>query len=478
VPNSTRNLAEQRTRLLLAASAAILAVAVLIAALSSGGPAPLPLPGIGKPARSGDPFAYISSRSADFSQRATAGNAHVLFAKSPGGVLATAARVAHWRPMIDAATAGTGIDPNLLEALVFLESAGNPNALAGPDAADAAGLTQILAQTGTALLGMHIDLAASRRLTGRIDSAYAAGNARLMAALQRRRAKIDDRFNPPKALAATVRYLKLAERSFGGRSDLAVVAYHMGIGNLQHVLTDYDGGDPVPYVQLYFDTAPDHHTAAFNLLSTLGDDSSLYWWRVLGSLAIMRMYRSDRSALASLVSLQGATDSNAEVLHPPAITPPFANPDALRAAYTGRELLPLPRNPARVGLAYAQSMGGLASKLGEPRALYRGLRAPALDLLIELGVRVQALSGSHAPLIVASTVTDGRYDQLAPGAAESGTGWSFQILRRYQSRAQADAFQAMLDRLQALNLIAWTRRARTIDITVAPDAARAIVNGP
>jgi hypothetical protein len=464
--------------MLLVASAAILVVAVLVAVLGSGGRAPFPLPGIGKPARSGDPFGYDAGQSADFTQRATAGNAHVLFAKSPGGVLATAARVARWRPLIDATTAGSGIDPNLLEAVVFLESAGNPNALAGPDAADAAGLTQILAQTGTSLLGMHIELAASRRLTSRIDSAYAAGDTRLVTALQRRRARLDDRFNPRKALVATVHYLKIAEHAFGGRADLASVAYHMGIGNLQDVLADYDGGEPVPYVQLFFDTAPNHHTAAYNLLSALGDDSSLYWWRVLASLAIMRLYRSDRSALQSLVTLQGASDSDAEVLHPPASTPAFATPDALRAAYGERDLLPLPRNPTRVGLAYAGSMGAMAWKLGEPRSLYRGLRTPALDLLIELGVRVQALSGSKAPLIVASTVTDAHYSQLARGAIESDTGWSFQILRRYRSPAQAVAFQAMLDRLQALNLIAWTRNARTIDITVGADASQAIVNGP
>jgi hypothetical protein len=260
----------------------------------------------------------------------------------------------------------------------------------------------------------------------------------------------------------------------------------MGIGNLQHVLTEYNGGGAVPYVQLYFDTAPDHHTAAYNLLSSLGDDSALYWWRVLGSLAIMRLYRSDRSALQSLVNLQDATDSNAEVLHPPAATPGFATPDALRAAYGNRQVLPLPRNPSTVGLAYAASMGAAASELGAPRSLYRGLRTPALDLLIELGVRVQALSGSNAPLIVASTITDARYQQLARGAgrqlavptADSDTGWSFQILRSYVSHAQAVAFQAMLDRLQSLNLIAWTRTARMIDITVAPDAAQTIVNGP
>jgi hypothetical protein len=91
---------------------------------------------------------------------------------------------------------------------------------------------------------------------------------------------------------------------------------------------------------------------------------------------------------------------------------------------------------------------------------------------------VQALSRSDAPLTVASTVTDAQYRQRDPGALGSDTGWSFQILRSYRSHAQAVAFQAMLDRLQALNLIAWSRRARTIDITVAPDASTAIVNGP
>jgi hypothetical protein len=36
----------------------------------------------------------------------------------------------------------------------------------------------------------------------------------------------------------------------------------------------------------------------------------------------------------------------------------------------------------------------------------------------------------------------------------------------------------MLDRLQALDLIAWSREPTTIDVTVASDAGRAIVDGP
>jgi hypothetical protein len=403
--------ASARARLAVAGSAIVLAVAVIVSALSSSGPPPLPLPGLGRPAPAGDPFGYRASRQSDFEQRASTGEENVLFLKSPGGVLATAARVAAYRPLVDAATTGTEIDPNVLEAIVFLESAGYPDALAGPDAADAAGLTQILAQTGQSLLGMHIDLARSRRLTKAIAAAYTLGETGEVARYQRERARIDDRFDPPKVLAATVRYLEIARRDVG-REDLAVVSYHMGIGNLEDVLHDYDGGGSVPYAQLFFDTTPERHAAAYQLLQGFGDDSSLYYWRILAAAQIMALYRSNRPALVRLNALETAGDSDAEVLHPPSSTTVLTSPSALRAAYARREVLPLPTRPTTLGLDYSPAMGSLARRLGEPAALYRGLRPAALDLLIELAARVRALSGSKAPLLVAQTVTDSGYERL------------------------------------------------------------------
>ena len=314
---------------------------------------------------------------------------------------------------------------------MFLESAGDPNALAGSDAADAAGLTQILAQTGQSLLHMHIDLAQSRALTSRIDSAFSAGKTGLVARLQRQRAAIDDRFNPDRALAATVQYLQIARRDLGGRLDLAIVAYHMGIGNLQHVLRLYNGGQPVPYVQLFFDS----HGAANNFLSALGDDSSLYWWRVLGAAQIMQLWRTDRPALEHLAALETSARSSANVLHPPGQAP-------------NGQLLPLPSDPGRYSLAYGRGVAG-------------ELRPPALDVLAELGVRVKRFWGGRAPLTVASV---GNY--------------SFSIARRYARLAQAEAFQSVLDRLQALNLIAWSRSSVTIDVTVASDASTYLIHGP
>ncbi len=471
--------ASSRLRLLLAGGALLLLIGIIVAATGgSDGGVRVPLPGIGRPARAGDPFLWVPGHDTQFVARATAGSSHVLFSQSPGGAIATAKRVAAYRPMIDAAVRGTDINPDVVEGMVFVESAGRPYVVAGSDASSAAGLTQILAATGQSLLGMHIDLAKSRALLTKVGNAGSPGAfRRALRALQR----ADDRFSPPRALAATVRYLQTAEHRFG-RADLAVVSYHMGIGNLEHVLSDYNGGHPVPYAQLYFDTSPAHNPMTFRLLSGFGDQSSLYYWRVLGAVQVMRLYRHDRPALARLASLQGLRDSNAAVLHPPDRTTVYADPAALGAAYARRELVRLPRNGRSLGLAYGRTLGEGASRVGVSAAVYRGLRPAALDLLVELGVRVRALSGgsrARTSLIVATAVTDAHYQRtLGFDDPDALTGYTFAIDRRYASPAQAAAFQATLDRLQALNLIAWSRNVDTIEITVASNASRFLVDGP
>ena len=238
----TISTARRRARLLLALAGLILVIAIIVSALGGGGLPQPPAPTVADSAGPGDPFAYRSSQQADFVARAAAGNARPLFVLSPGGVVATAKRVAAFRKAIDRATAGSGIDPNLVEGLVFLESAGRPQAIAGSDPADAAGLTQILASTGQSLLGMHIDLAASRRLTRQIDAvASGARTGQPRTHCWPGGPPSTTASTRPRNWPRTVRYLKIAERQFG-RQDLAVESYHMGIGNLHQVLDDYDGG--------------------------------------------------------------------------------------------------------------------------------------------------------------------------------------------------------------------------------------------
>lgn len=466
-----------RRQFLLTVGALIIVGVILWAVLGGRGTLPLPrLPRAGQASAPGGSLSYNSRRASAFIARATAGEAHPLYVKSPGGAVRTAARVARFRSMIDRVTAGTVVDPRLLEGIVFLESAGDPQAIAGGNPAGAAGLTQIEAATGQTLLGMKIDLVASRRLTAQLDLALAQGRNARAAQLERQRARVDARFDPAKALAATVRYLELAQRTFG-REDLAVESYHMGMGNLRAVLNAYDGGTAVPYVQLFFDSAPDRHSAAYRLLSSFGDDSWTYLWRVLAAEHIMDLYRSNRPGLVRLAELQVAAGSSAQVLHPPGQTAAFASPEAVDRAYASHELVPLPADPATVGLTYAPELGALARRFGFPPSLYRGLRPAALDVLSWIGSRVKALSGA-GPLMVAGAVTDGRY-QAYYGYSDppSASGWSFTIDRRYASPRQAGAFQSVLDRLQALNLIAWQRYPAEIEVTVAGDAGSVLAHG-
>ena len=345
-----------RTRLLVAGAVLILAVAVVVAATSGGKPPPLPRASSAPPAGSGDPFAYLPSHASEFGARAIAGEGHVLFEKSPGGAVATARRVAAYGSAIEAAAAGSGIDPATLEGIVYLESAGAPTRSPAVTRRAPSGSRQIEAATGQSLLGMHIDLASSRRLTAQIGRVDSLGQPRALARLERARVRADDRFDPRKALAATIRYLRLAEQHFG-RLDLAIESYHMGIGNLASVLDAYDGGSPVPYVQLYFDTSPDRHGAAYRLLSSFGDDSWTYYWRVLAAEQIMDLYRTDPAALRKLSTLETDAGSAEVVLHPPDRTPVLSDPDALATAYADRQLVRLPVNGTSLGLAYDPSMG-------------------------------------------------------------------------------------------------------------------------
>lgn len=468
-------------RVLVLVAVAAVATAAAITFLSADTEDPGLVPGT---SADSDPLAYTPGREDAFAAAAARGHAHVIYAKSPGGARASAERVARYRPLVEAAAAAGGVEPDVLEAIVMLESAGRPDAAADPKLEGAVGLTQILAETGRNLLNMKVDPAGARAIGRSLRRAEGKDDGALVARLRERRRRIDERFDPPKALAATVRYLAFAHEKLG-RDDLAVVSYHMGIGDVQNVLRDY-GEDDVSYARLYFDSTPTNHAAAYQRLARLGDDSATYLWRIMAAREIMRLYRSDPARLDRVSALQNAKNSAEEVLHPKDETERFATPDELRAAYDDGRIVALPRAALlESGIRIDQGMGELAVRLQRSPATYRGLRRPALDLLAYVGAGVKAISGD-APLVLTSTVRDERYQRLlrsrnrqaTPNYSLHTTGWSFDILRTYASRAQASAFEFLLDRLQSHNLIAWVREPAAIHVTVSADAVRlaAVVN--
>ena len=433
-------------------------------------------------------LAWEASRRTELEERAATGTSHVIYANSPEGVVATAERTAAWREDVERAARAHGIETDRLEALVFLESAGRPQVMAGETPEAASGLTQITPSAATELLDLRLELDRSIELTREIAKAERKDRTNLAGRLRSERARIDERFDPVKALDSAARYLEIAEKRFGA-GDLATVSYHMGIGNLESVIRAYAGGGgegPVAetvadgelsYAQLYFDSAPDHHPEAHEILAGLGDDSAEYLWKILASERIMELWRADREQLKRTDELATAKATLEELYHPEEETVVFDEPGDVADATEDGELLPLPEaGDARdAGWRPDRQIGELAPRLdGEP-LLYRALRPEALATLSYMGARVRELSGAERPLRVTSAVRDSAYQELlAAGNPEATdnyslhtTGYSFDVLRDYENDEQAGALQFMLDRLQALAVIDYAVEPRAIHVTVS-----------
>jgi hypothetical protein len=235
----------------------------------------------------------------------------------------------------------------------------------------------------------------------------------------------------------------------------------MGVGNLQRALKAYGSSD-IAYAQLFFDSTPVRHAAAWRVLSSLGDDSSTYLWRIGAAKAIMSLYREGPKKLAAQALLQ-ASPAGERVLRPAASTPVFADDGALQsdalAVVSGAAL-----RPSRA-LAATPASG-------------RALQPQALTLLRYLALGVREVSGT-TPITVTSATrsvkteerdTRGAFDAEAPPSTHT-TGYAFDLSRDYRSPAQAQALQFWLDRLTALDVIAWVREPTVIHVTVGPRAA-------
>jgi soluble lytic murein transglycosylase-like protein len=363
-----------------------------------------------------------------------------------GGVFTTAARVAQWRPQVVRAARAAGVDPNVLEAIVWVESSGRPDATNRSDV----GLTQLSPWVARSM-GLHVDAQRAAVLTRRIARSWRVAHTRQ---LRRWRARYDERFSPARELRATAAYLAQA-RAVLGRDDLAVEAYHVGIPELR--------GTKVSYAELYFN----------------GGRVDDYALRVAAAERILHLYRANRAALAFEAQQQARKNSGEEYLHPLYRTHRFASPGALLRAEQHRVLRMIPVHTGATHILIGGALGGEARAFGRSRRLYRALRPAALDVLLYIGARVHALSGARKPLILTSAVRDLKYQRVLAhvnaNAARSYSlhtaGYAFDIARSYGSDRQARAFQYVLDRLTAANAIAYIREAAAIHVTVATDAA-------
>jgi len=437
-----------------------------------------------------DPFAWDPALREEFERRATLGSSHVIYALSPGGVIASAERTDAWRGQIEAAAKRHDIDPDTLEALIFLESAGRPYVTAGPTPEAASGLAQIIPSAATELLGMRVDLKRSIKLTKKIGKAR---DPEVVERLRAERAKIDERFDPEKAIEGAATYLEIARERFGAM-DLAIASYHMGIGNLESVIRAYlDADESTPigelvdehdlsFAQLYFDTSPSRNADAYELLTGFDDESLNYLWKIRASREIMASWREDREGLEELADLATQKATLEEVFHPEEETDVFEDAEELEEEIRAGELVAIPRE-RELGWIPHKDLGEFAKELGHDRRLYATLRPEALATLTYLAAIVKNESGAERPLRVTSAVRNREYQEYLVGRNPEATqeyslhttGWAFDIRRDYESDRQAAAFQYALDRLSALALIDYAVEPGAIHVTVSGDGVEALI---
>ena len=449
-----------------------------------------------------DPLAYNPDDEADLLRRGRDGLAHVLFVKSPGGAIATADRVTRFQSLVDRAAKRHDVNPRTLRALIFLESAGRPDVAAGGDPDSAVGLAQILPETGSGLLGMRVDLARSKRIAALIPryQRIAATSRKLkkrrvarrrVAALLRERPRIDERYDPAKAVDGAARYLAFAEKKLG-RPDLAAASYHMGIGNLQDVIAAYvrprklTGSTPktvkrygITYARLYYDSSPIRNPNAYRRLYGLGDDSRHYLFKLDAADTIMRLRTSGSDLLGRIVELQTAKASAENLLRPPDRFPSYEDSADLRRAYDKGELIALPNEPRRLGYKIDRGMGSLARRIKERKPLFRGLRPEALATLLYITKEVRRIAGgSH--LKVTSTVRDLKYQDALIGVNSQATrsfslhttGFAVDVSRDFRNKREEQAFIYVLERLRAHNVIDFVFEPGAIHFTVGPEGKR------
>ena len=173
--------------------------------------------------------------------------------------------------------------------------------------------------------------------------------------------------------------------------------------------------------------------------------------------------------------LQSHKASAEEVLHPPERTPVFGDPFAIGRARASGELRAIDAASSRpTGCRSTRTWARWRGASTSRRACTARCARRRSRCSQAIGAATQAIGGAE-PLIVTSTVRDKRYQRVLAATDQEAThayslhttGFAFDIARDYRSRAQALAFQFVLDRLTARGMIAWVREPRAIHVTVA-----------
>jgi hypothetical protein len=202
----------------------------------------------------------------------------------------------------------SGLPEQLLEAIAYLESWGDPKAESptGPR-----GIMQVSVATAREMGLRVVTITRYRTVKERVQ--VRDKRKRLVTRTVRRRIPYvvgtrDDRLNPERAIPAAANYIVNLERKFGGR-DWAIFAYHCGEGCVATMqdLTRHARGipaDEITVARMFFSCSPAWNRELYLAVQAQmqRDYSPTYWFRIERAQQLLAMYREDPNAFEELAA--------------------------------------------------------------------------------------------------------------------------------------------------------------------------------
>jgi hypothetical protein len=260
-------------------------------------------------------------------------------------------------------------------------------------------------------------------------------NGELKQLLAKRR-RVDERYDPAKAIAVQTRYLVRLARRYG-TVDWALQAYHGGEGGVGRTVAYYLGdrraqftstegairgilpsrGGPVTrarphmtYSDLYFGITPRTHPQAFGYLFGRSDDHRYYWWKVLMAERAIALYRRDPEEFERQWQALRPGQRMEAAWYPKHEELCFRDVAALRRGYAEGTLVRIPGDLRARGIA----LGDVAPMDAANAYHYKGLRPESMGVLLRLAALYRR-HGGKSPLRVLSLTQTQQYAALLDG---------------------------------------------------------------
>ncbi len=395
-----------------------------------------------------------------------------------------------YKEAISGASRKYGIESEILEAHVFLESQGSeqaksPTGPKGPGqftALTAANLWDV--KDGKYLLrykGQEKDVAANRRRKRHIRPDEIIE---------------DNREDPVLAVYAEAKLLR-EERDFFGRQDFASAAYHSSRDKIREWVKMYLAPLPVvnggkvdiekynlTYDKLYFGATPYKNPGTYKMFRDLMavDFGANYWYKILCARDVLSLLRKSPLAFEALAQKQrynGQRAANRMWTFYGPDDEKLVTLDDLRAKLEGGELVTIPDDPRfgfKLRLEGSDSIGALDK---ENREYYIATKKETAGALLFIAQEVSKLRAGRKtlPLEVTSVTRTVDYQEkltkVNPVATKKAVsfhvlGLAFDITKNGMSLDDQRDIQFILDELDSTGFISWVPENAAYHVVVAP----------